>query len=392
MNMNERTDDICPRPDQLPPQPTWPYAAPIYPASVWCCESTDQAEQMLNGSLAGYVYQRDGHPNADMFAEKCRQLHQAERTAVTSSGMAAMAAAVLSQLRHGDHIVVSNQLYGRSLALLGQESARLGIESAFVDTCDLTATAAAFTRQTKLVVVETIANPILRVADIAALGELAHGRGALLLVDNTFATPALCRPLSLGADLVMESVSKMMNGHSDVMLGLLCGREANWQRVPAVLASWGLASSPFDCWLASRGLATMHLRVVRACSNALRAAEFLSTRTDVERVDYPGLPTHPDHALASRQFDGGFGTIVTFRLAGGRSAADAFINAARRIAFCPSLGEVSTTLSHPESTSHRALSPQQRAALGITGGTIRLSLGVESSEFVIDALGEGLAK
>jgi cystathionine beta-lyase/cystathionine gamma-synthase len=388
--MNDKPDDICPRPDQLPPQPTWPYAAPIYPASVWCCESTDQAEQMLNGSLAGYVYQRDNHPNADMFGEKCRLLHQAERAAVASSGMAAMAAAMLSQLKQGDHIVVSNQLYGRSITLLRQESARLGIESTIVDTCDLAATAAAFTQQTKLVVVETIANPILRVADLAALAELAHGRGALLLVDNTFATPALCRPLSLGADLAMESVSKMMNGHSDVMLGVLCGREANWQRVPAVLASWGLASSPFDCWLASRGLATMHLRVDRACDNALRAAKFLSSHENVERVDYPGLPAHPDHELASRQFNGQFGTIVTFRLAGGRPAADAFIKAARRIAFCPSLGEVSTTLSHPESTSHRSLSPEQRSALGITGGTIRLSLGVESSDFVIDALTEGL--
>jgi cystathionine beta-lyase/cystathionine gamma-synthase len=190
----------------------------------------------------------------------------------------------------------------------------------------------------------------------------------------------------------MESLTKTMNGHSDVILGLLAGRETVWPRVPAVVSTWGLSSSPFDCWLAERGLATAHLRIDRACQNALAAAELLAgRRLQVERVHYPGLANHPQHALARRQFSERFGTIVTFTLAGGRTAADAFIAAAKRIPFCPSLGELATTLSHPETTSHRGMTTDERAALGITGGTIRLSVGTESAEFIREALDEGLS-
>jgi cystathionine beta-lyase/cystathionine gamma-synthase len=287
--------------------------------------------------------------------------------------------------------VVSNRLYGRSLLLFGAECPRLGIPCSVVDTEDLQAVRAALTDRTRLIVVETLANPLLQVADIAALAELAHHHGAQLLVDNTFASPALCRPLELGADWVMESVSKMMNGHSDIMLGLLAGSAARWQRVPLVTAAWGLASSPFDCWLALRGLSTLAVRMERACANALRVAEYLTTRAEVVRVDYPGLPSHPHHQLAQRQLRGGFGSIVAFHLLGGTSSAERFIRAARRIPFCPSLGEVSTTLSHPESTSHRGLTAAQRADLGIGGGTIRLSVGIESTDYILGALAEGLA-
>jgi cystathionine beta-lyase/cystathionine gamma-synthase len=383
-------DDICPRPDVLPSQPTQPLAAPLYPTSVWICHDTDQADRLLGGAEAGYVYRRDRHPNADLLASKCRELEAAEEIAVTASGMAALALAMLSQAQAGDHLVVSSMLYGRTQQLLTSEAARLGISSSLVDTCDLTAVSAAITDRTKLVVVETIANPRLQVVDLAALAEIAQRRGAQLLVDNTFATPILCQPLSVGADLVMESVTKLMNGHSDVILGLLGGFNRNWGRVPVVSSSWGLSSAPFDCWLALRGFATMHLRVERACSNALRAAEFLAGDPAVELVDYPGLKSHPQHLLASRQFRDRFGSMVTFRLRGGRTSADAFMKAATRIHFCPSLGEVSTTLSHPESTSHRGLTPEARLAAGITGGTIRLSVGIESPEFVQEVLADGL--
>ncbi len=384
-------DDICPRHTEVPVQPTSPFSPPIYLASVWSAESTDEADSILAGRVSGYMYQRDGHPNADLFAAKCCELHRAQRAAVTSSGMAALVTAVLSQIESGDHVVVSKMLFGRSLMLLGQELTRLGISSTLVDTGDLAATAAAFEPRTKLLAVETISNPLLRVANIPRLAELAHSRGAKLLVDNTFATPVLCQPLTLGADLVFESVSKMMNGHSDVMLGLLCGGESVWERVPLVVSCWGLASSPFDCWLSLRGLSTLHLRVERACVNAMRAAEFLATQAAVEHVDYPGLANHCDHELATKLLGSRYGSMVTIRLPGGRKAADAFMHAAKRIAFCPSFGEVATTLSHPETTSHRSLTPQERAALGIHGGTIRLSVGVESAEYVIDALAEGLA-
>ena len=384
--------DLCPRPQPLPPLPTQPHAPPIYLASVWACDSPQQADDLLAGREAGYVYQRDGHPNAHLLSEKVRLLHAADRGAITASGMGALATALLARLEAGDHAVVGSRVYGKTLALFGGEAHRLGIELTTVDTCDVGAVEAAIRPATRLIVAETIANPLLEVADIAALADLAHRRNTALLVDNTFASPILCRPLELGADLVMESLTKTLNGHSDVILGFLGGREDVWDRVPQVISTWGLASSPFDCWLAERGLATAHLRIERACQNALIAAEFLtSQQPKVAEVYYPGLATHPQHELAARQFGGLFGTIVSFRLAGGRAAADTFIDDAKRIPFCPSLGELSTTLSHPETTSHRGLSSDQRRSLGITGGTIRLSVGTESVEFIRAVLAEGLA-
>ena len=384
-----RPEDICPRPTTQADTITHPHAPPIHLTSVWECESTDQANQLLEGEISGYVYQRDGHPNADMFAEQCRLLHGAERVAVTSSGMAALAAAILSQVSHGDHLLVSNQLYGRSAQLLTSEAQRYGVEHTMVDPHDLTALESAFQENTRMLVVETITNPQLRVADLAQLAQQCHRHDCLLLVDNTFATPALCRPLEHGADLVMESVSKMMNGHSDVMLGMLAGPSRLWDRVPQAVAAWGLTSSPLDCWLALRGLGTLALRLRQACSNAQAAAEFLVTQSQqVESIQYPGLPSHADHAQACRQFKDQFGSIVTFNLAGGQPAADRFIEAAARFPFCPSLGELSTTLSHPASTSHRKLSESDRALVGITGGTIRLSVGVESSEYILESLAQ----
>lgn len=385
-------DDICPRPQVQPPLPTRPHASPIYLASVWECDSPQQADAMLAGREQGYVYQRDGSPNAQALAEKLMQLHAAERGAITGSGMGALSAALLSQLQMGDHAVVGSRLYGKTLSLFVGEGQRLGIEVTAVDTCDVSAVVAAIRPSTKLILAETIANPLLEVADISALAEVAHDNNTLLLVDNTFASPILCRPLALGADLVMESLTKTLNGHSDVILGFLGGKQDVWQRVPAVISTWGLASGPFECWLAERGLMTAHLRIERACQNALGAAEFLiSQSSKVAQVYYPGLANHPQHELAGRQFGGRFGTMVSFRLAGGRAAADSFISAANQIPFCPSLGELSTTLSHPETTSHRGLTAEQRAALGITGGTIRLSVGTESIEFIREALKVGLA-
>jgi cystathionine beta-lyase/cystathionine gamma-synthase len=389
--MKPKPDDICPRPDVLPPLPTQPAATPLYTASVYRCETPDQAARLLAGELPGYIYSRDGHPNADLLAEKCRELHGAEKAAICGSGMGALAAALLSQAAQGDHVVVSNQLYGRSTQLLVAEAARVGITSTVVDSCDVSAVRAALRGETKLIVVETISNPLLRVADLAKLAELASSCGARLLVDNTFASPAICRPLEFGADLVLESLTKIMSGHSDVLLGLLCGREACWQRVPLVLSAWGLSSSPFDCWMASRGLGTMALRVERAAANALAAARFLSQCDEVESVCFPGLAEHPDHALAVRQFGSRFGTVVTFTLRGGRPAAEAFIAASTQIPFCPSLGDLSTTLSHPASTSHRLVPPDRREAQGILESTIRLSVGIESPEAVEQALAESLA-
>jgi cystathionine beta-lyase/cystathionine gamma-synthase len=387
----ETPDDLCPRPERVPLGPTAPHAPPIYLSSVYECRDPEQADAVAAGREAGFIYARDGHPNALALAEKCRQLHGTQRAAVAASGMGALAALLLSQLEPGDHVVVSNQLYGRTLGLVTSEARRLGILSTAVDPTNLEAVKGALTPATKLLVVETISNPLLRVADLSALAELTHAAGAALLADNTLAGPTVCRPHALGTDWIMESLTKTMNGHSDVVLGLLCGPEARWERVPLVLSTWGLAASPFDCWLALRGLGTLGVRMERACASALAVAEMLASAKHVDAVYYPGLKQHPDHALARRQFRDRFGSIVAFTLAGGTPAATAFMNAARQIPFCPSLGELSTTLSHPESTSHRGLSAAARAALGITGGTIRLSVGIESSGAVVEALQAGLA-
>jgi cystathionine beta-lyase/cystathionine gamma-synthase len=389
--MSGRIDDLCAAKMRLPAIPAEPHAPPLYLSSVYQCADPSQADRLLSGTEAGFVYARDGHPNGNLLAEQCRRLHGAERATVAGSGMAAMAAALLSQTQSGDEIVVSRDLYGKTLALMASEAARLGIQCAVVDTRDLAAVATAVSARTRLIVVETISNPMLRVSDIAALAEIAHRHDAILLVDNTFASPVVCRPGALGADLVMESLTKIMSGHSDVILGLLCGRAALWERIPLVLSTWGLAASPFDCWLAGRGIATLAVRAERASQHALAAARWLVNQPKIEAVHYPGLEIHPDHNLARTQFGDRFGTIVTFALRGGRPAAEAFIRGAGRIPFCPSLGELDTTLSHPESTSHRGLSDEQRRALDIHGGTIRLSVGIESSDYILGALEDALA-
>lgn len=390
--MSRRIDDICPRPDAPLDTVTRPLATPIYPATVYQCDSTEQAFGLLAGTVDGFVYSRDGHPNANLLAGRCAELHGTDRALVTGSGMSALSLALVSLLEQGDHVVVSSQLYGKSLALWTGEAPRFGIRATAVEICDLAAVEAAIQPDTKLVLAETIANPMLRVADISSLAELAHAGNAKLLIDNTFASPAVCRPAEFGADLVMESVTKIMNGHSDVMLGLLCFGQDNAERIKAAHSVWGLFPSPIDCWLAARGLSTLAVRVERAAANARAVAEGLAARDDIEAVYYPGLSGHVDHAVAARQFGEVFGNIVTFTLPGGTEAADRFIHAAAdSIPFCPSLGELSTTQTHPASTSHRLMTESDREAIEIRGGTIRLSVGIESQEHIVSALQNALS-
>jgi len=390
-SVNPQPNDICPEHMVPRPHPTSPAAAAIHLTSVWQCTDIDQAGQLLSGEIQGYVYRRDGHPNADSFAARCGKLHRAQRVAVAASGMSAMAVALLSQASQGDHLLISNELYGATTRLLTSAAARLGIQTSQANACDAAEFAAALRPNTRMAVIETIGNPRLSVPDIAALAEAATRNGTLLLVDNTFATPILCQPLTLGAGMVMESVSKMMNGHSDIMLGLLCGNQEVWERVPGVLSTWGLTASPLDCYLAERGLATLALRMQRACETALDAAVFLQSHRKIEQVDYPGLAEHPQHDIATRQFGGLYGSVCTFRLAGGHAAAGRFVKASQSIPFCPSLGEVCTTLSHPASTSHRNMPPAQQQSSGITPGVIRLSAGIESTATVLQRLEETLA-
>jgi cystathionine beta-lyase/cystathionine gamma-synthase len=231
----------------------------------------------------------------------------------------------------------------------------------------------------------------VRVVDLPALAEMAHDHGALLVVDNTFATPVLARPMEIGADIVMESLTKIIAGHSDVTLGFVGANDADL--LPAVtraMSIWGLASNPFDCWLTERGLATLELRVRAASTNALALANWLADQPGVTRVWYPGRDDHPDHALASRLLDGGFGHMMCFELDGGRDAVNRFMHAAPGIPFSPSLGHSGTTLSHPATTSHRYTSPAERKRQGITEGLIRLSVGVEPVEAIMEEMAKGL--
>jgi cystathionine beta-lyase/cystathionine gamma-synthase len=291
--------------------------------------------------------------------------------------MAAISAILLATLEQGDRVVASNRLYGRTVQLLGQELTRFGVTTDFVDSGDLDAVRAALERPAKVLFVETMSNPLLRLVDVAALAELAQKRGCLLIVDNTFATPVLTRPLELGAGVAMESLTKMIGGHSDVTLGLLCGRGELLPQVTAAVSIWGLASNPFDCWLAERGLATLALRMRAASANAAALADWLAGVPDVARVLYPGRPDHPDHELARRLLQGGCGNMLCFELKGGREAVNRFMRLARGIPFSPSLGHITTTLSHPATTSHRYVSPAERRRQGIGDGLIRLSVGVE---------------
>lgn len=385
--MSDDPRDLCPRPANAARPDVTPLIPPLELSAVYRMSDPDEADALLGGAAQGYVYARDGHPNAAALAEKCRLLHAAEEGVVCGSGMGALATAALALLEQGQEVLLSDQLYGKSVMLLTVELARLGFRSRVVDTSDLEQVDVALASRPRLLVCETISNPNLRVANLPELAKLAQAYGTLLLVDNTFATPIHCRPFTWGADLVHESLTKMMNGHSDVILGFLGGRRAHWERIPTVLSTWGLSASPFDCWLASRGLGTLAVRMERASANALEVAELLQTRPELSSVHYPGLPSHPDHELACRLLHGGFGSMVTFTLRGGRESATRFIRAvSATIPFAPSLGDLSTTLSHPESTSHRGYSAEERKRLGIDGGTIRLSVGIETAESIIAAV------
>ena len=394
-----RRQDICATRIEVPMFDSRPSRSALQTATVYHCDSPDHASGLLGGETEGYAYQRDGHPNANIVGEKCRQLHGSEHACVTASGQSAMTTVLLSQLNTGDHVLLSNRLYGGSSVLVAEEAIRFGIESSSFDCLDLRVFEDAFQTNTKLVVVETISNPTLRVADLKSLATIAHEHNALLVVDNTFATPILCRPLEWGADFVLESLTKFMNGHGDAMLGAVCGKEKHWKRVPQTIARWGLAASPFDCWMTERGLETLFVRMqmaAKTCQAVFQRlqAEISQDTQGIERIDFPGAPSHPDYSITVKQFANGpmagtepiFGNMLTLHLSGGWSAASRFIEKCKSIPYCPTLGETVTTLSHPASSSHRNLNESELKQLGMSSGTIRVSVGLESPEFIADAI------
>ncbi|GGL77739.1 trans-sulfuration enzyme family protein [Wenxinia marina] len=365
-----------------------PVVTPLSPSVVYASPDPDALDAQYAGGT-GYTYAREGHPNAEVLAAKIDHLEGAPDLfeapgLVVGSGMAAVGAVFLGLLKAGDHVLGGDQLYGRTLRMMNEDLPRLGIATSLADPSDIAAMRAALRPETRMIVVEVLSNPTLRVADMEGLAALAAEAGVLLVVDNTFTTPALYRPFAHGAHIVIHSVTKLLAGHSDATLGWVAAKDpalAEKMRVAAV--TWGLTPSPFDCWLAERGLHSFHLRMEAAEARAAELAGALAGMPGVRRVLYPTRPDHPDHNRAVALFGGRGGNMVSFELEGGRAAANAFTRAAPEIAFAPTLGDVGTTLSHPASSSHRALTPEARERLGISEGFFRVSVGIEETGLLV---------
>jgi cystathionine gamma-synthase len=377
----------------LRPGVSRPVVTPLQPSVVYASPSIETLHAQYEGRETGYTYAREGHPNATLLAEKIDMLEAAEGGLITGSGMAAVTAAIMGLLGAGDHIVGADQLYGRSLRLMHQDLARFGIATSLFDPTDAETLRAALRPETKMILVEVVSNPTLRVADMDAIAAIAREAGVRLAVDNTFTTPLGYRPLDHGADIVIHSVTKLLAGHSDVTLGYVAARDtADRRAIYDFAVTVGLTPSPYECWLAERGLYTFPLRFERASANARALADWLADQPQVAQVLYPGRADHPDHARAQALLAGRDGNMVSFRLKGGQeAAANRMVEAMPEMAFAPTLGDVGTTLSHPASSSHRGLTPEGRAALGIDDGFFRVSVGIEDLDVLTADFAAGLA-
>ena len=363
-----------------------PVVTPLQPSVVYASPDPDALDAQY-ADASGFTYAREGHPNAQVLARKIDMLEGATDGIITGSGMSAISAVFLGCLNAGDHVLGGDQLYGRTLRLMTQDLPRFGIETSLADPTDIAAMRAAVRPNTKMIVVEVVSNPTIRVADMPAIAALAAEVGALLVVDNTFTTPRSYRPFDNGADIVVHSVTKLLAGHSDATLGYVAAADpALRTAINDANVTWGLTPSPFDCWLAERGLHSFDLRFDKAEATATKLADALANAPGVKRVIYPTRPDHPDHNRAVGLLNGRGGNMLSFELTGGREAANAFTRAASEIAFAPTLGDVGTTLSHPASSSHRGLTPEGRIALGISEGFFRVSVGIEDADLLISEM------
>jgi cystathionine gamma-synthase len=380
------------RPDPLPESASHPVVTPLSPSVVYASQTPDALDDQYEGRVSGYTYSREGHPNADVVARRLDEMEGATGGWVTGSGMAAVSAVLLGLLKTGDHVIGGNQLYGRSLRMMSEDLPRLGIETSLADPGDVEAVRAAIRPETRMILVEAVSNPTLAVADIDGIAALCREHDLLLVVDNTFTTPKGFRPFDHGADIVLHSITKLLAGHSDVMLGYVVARDpALNERLRVFSITTGMTPSPFDCWLAERGMLSFDLRFERAQSTAVILADHLATLPGVKRVLYPMRTDHPDQARAQALLNGQGCNMVSFELNGGREAANAFTRAAEGLSFAPTLGDVGTTLSHPASSSHRALTPEDRAARGLTEGFFRVSVGLEDPQALCDIFGRAVA-
>ena len=366
-------------------------AEALFLTSGFVYDSAAQAEATFAGTERHFQYSRFGNPTVSMLEQRLALLEGAEACRMTATGMAAVHAAMLSHLKTGDRVVASRALFGSCHWIVSTLLPRYGIAAEFVDGGDLGQWRAALARPAALVLLETPSNPMLEIVDLPAVAALAHAAGAIVVVDNVFATPLLQKPLEMGADVVVYSCTKHMDGQGRVLGGAVLGR-AKWvdEVLQPFIRNTGPSLSPFNAWLILKGLETLPLRLNAMCAGAAEIADWMATRPEVSRVLYPHRADHPQAALARRQMPEAGGSLVTFDLAGGKAAAFRFCDALRLIDISNNLGDSKSLVTHPATTTHMRIGAEERAKLGITDGTIRLSVGLEDVRDLIDDLGAAL--
>ncbi len=362
----------------------------LFLTSSYVFDSAAQAAARFIGEEPGNIYSRFTNPTVTMFEERLAALEGAEQCVATASGMSAILACGVGLLKSGDHIVASRSIFGATVNLFGTIFKRFGVETTFVSATDVSEWTAAVRPNTRLFFLETPSNPLTEVSDIAAIAAVAKKHGALLAVDNCFCTPILQRPFDLGADIVIHSATKYIDGQGRVLGGAVLGSKKVMEPVYQFLRTAGPTMSAFNAWVFLKGLETLKIRMDAHSANALTVAQWLEAQTNVARVFYPGLPSHPQHALAMKQQKTG-GGIVSFEVKGGREAAWRVIDNTRLVSITANLGDTKTTLTHPATTTHARITPEARAAAGITEGLLRIAVGLEAVVDIQNDLARGLA-
>lgn len=370
--------------------PSTAISPPIVQTSSFAFDNMEDLDAVVGDSGKGYAYSRLKNPTVDILESVVADLEGAEEGVAFASGMAAIHATMLSICSAGDHVVAPRTLYGGAHALFTHAFPQMNIDVSFVPNDDLQAFEGAIRKNTKIIYAETITNPTLEVADIAKLAELAHRHGKTLVVDSTLASPALCRPLEHGADIVVHSASKYLGGHGDLIAGVVAGPKAHMRTIRKMNLLVGGCCAPFVAWLILRGIKTLELRMKQHCANALSVAQFLAEHPAVQIVHYPGLPQHPDHAHAKATLHGGFGALVSFVIPGDQRPARAVLDRLELFQRAGSLGDAHSLALLPAMASHRSFSPEERAAAGMPEGFVRLSIGLEDAEDLRADLARGL--
>jgi O-succinylhomoserine sulfhydrylase len=349
----------------------------MFLTSSFVFDNAAQAAARFIGEQPGNIYSRFTNPTVTMFEERLAAMEGAEQCVATASGMSAILACVMGVLKAGDHIVASRSLFGATVNLFNNIIKKFGVETTYVSATNVAEWQAAVRPNTKLFFLETPSNPLTEISDIAAIAAVAKKCGALLAVDNCFCTPILQRPLELGADIVIHSATKYIDGQGRVLGGAVLGSKKNMESVYGFLRTAGPTMSPFNAWVFLKGMETLKIRMDAHCGNALELARWLEAQPNVARVFYPGLPSHPQHKLAMKQQKAG-GGIVSFEVKGGKAAAWRVIDNTKLLSITANLGDTKTTITHPASTTHARITPEARAAAGITDGLIRIAVGLEA--------------